>query len=353
MKRIVTQIVLLIILASLVAGCASPSLFAGPVSALAQAEASPTPEIVQAPPATDPTPTPFRPIPPTAVYLPTGTPTPTPEPTATPTATSVVDAYLSPEQYDQLPGRTNILLLGMDQRPWQKGKRYRTDTIILATLNKESDSLTLTSFPRDLYINIPGHGQDRINTAWTYGGWELLSQTFKDNFGVRPDHYVLINFTNFKQFVDGLGGLDVNVTEELSDYRDGYWTTIPKGEVYMDADTVLWYVRSRKSSNDFARNRRQQEVLLAIMQEVINIRNVPRIPELYEIYKGMVITDMSLEDMLPLVPMALKLTEPDRIDHNFIGPKQASDRITPGGAMVLVPDMEAIRKIIRKSQNAP
>jgi polyisoprenyl-teichoic acid--peptidoglycan teichoic acid transferase len=352
MNRIVTRIVLFLSLASLVAGCASPSLLSAPASVMAQAEASATPEIVLAPPDTAPTPTPFRPIPPTPVYLPTGTPTPTPEPTATPTPTSVVDAYLAPEQYEQLPGRVNILLLGMDQRPWQKGKRYRTDTIILATLNKEAGTLTLTSFPRDLFINIPGHGQDRINTAWEYGGWELLQQTFKENFGLRPDHFVLINFFNFKQFVDELEGLEVNVGQELSDYRNGYWTTIPKGPIYMDADMVLWYVRSRKTSNDFARNKRQQEVLLAIMQEVIDVKNVPRIPELYDIYKGMVITDMSLDDFLPLVPIALKLTEGDRVNSNYIGPKVVSDYITPAGAMVLLPDMDAIRRIIRKSQNS-
>lgn len=347
MKRLVTHSLLAIVLLSLVAGCASPSILGPAVPARAQEEYTATPEYIEIPPGATPTPTPFRPVPPTPAYFPTNTPTPE----ATPT--SVVDAYLAPEQIEQLPGITNILLLGTDQRPWQKGKKYRTDTIILATLNKEAGTLTLTSFPRDLFIDIPGRGQDRINTAYVYGGIDLVLQTFKQNFGIKPDHYVIINFFNFKQFVDGLGGLDVNVSQAVSDYRNGYWTTIPKGVVNMDADTVLWYVRSRKTTNDFARNKRQQEVLQAIMEEVLTLQNIARVPELYDAYKGMVTTDMGLGDILPILPMIPKIANPDNVNHLFIGPKQVSDWITPAGAMVLLPDMAAIRKIIRKSQNLP
>lgn len=347
MKHIAARSLLILILLSLVTGCASPSLLSAPVSALAQEAVTATPDYVEIPPGATPTPTPFRPIPPTPAYLPTNTPTPEPTPT------SIVDAYLAPEQMDELPGQINILLLGIDQRPWQKGKKFRTDTIILATLNKELGTLNLTSFPRDLFIDIPGHGQDRINTAYVYGGIDLLYQTFKENFGVKPDHYVLINFFNFKQFIDELEGLDVNVGEQVSDYRNGYWTTIPAGVVHMDADTVLWYVRSRKTTNDFARNKRQQEVLAAIMDEVLTLQNIARLPELYDIYKGTVTTDMTLGDLLPMLPIAARLTNQDNINRFYIGPKQVSDWITPAGAMVLVPDMSAVRRIIRKSQNLP
>jgi len=352
MNRIVTRMILLILLTSLVAGCASPTLLSKPVSVAAKSNQVATPLIVQAQPGSAPTPTPFQPIPPTPVYLPTGIPTPTFTPTPIATPTSPIDAFLAPEQYDQLPGRMNILLLGMDQRRWQKGIRYRTDTIILATFNKESGTVTLTSFPRDLFINIPGRGQDRINTAWEYGGFPLLQQTFKENFGINPDHFVLINFNNFKQFVDELEGLDVKVGQEVSDYREGYWTTIHKGMVHMDADTVLWYVRSRKTTNDFARNKRQQEVLQAILDEVLTFENVLRVPELYDIYKDMVWTDMTLGDVLPLVPLAAKIaSDTSRIKHLYIGPNIVSDWITPAGAMVLLPDLASIRKIIKKSQN--
>lgn len=351
MMRNAKRILLFLVLLSILAGCATPLVLGAPV-ALSQAEATPTPIIVQAPADATPTPTPFQPIPPTPAIYPTNTPTPTELPTATPTETSVVDAYLSEEQLDDLPGRINVLLLGADQRPWQKGKRFRTDTIILATINKEAGTLSLTSFPRDLWVNIPGHGQDRINTAYQYGGWKLLAETFKENFGIKPQHYVLINFFNFKQFVDQLQGLDVKVGQTLSDYRDGYWVSIPKGMVHMDADTVLWYVRSRKTSNDFARNKRQQEVLEALIDEVLTLENIGRLPELYDIYDEMVTTDLGLGDVLPMVPVVAKFVGGKNIESYYIGPNQVSDWITPGGAMVLLPNYQLIRKTLRKSQGA-
>jgi LCP family protein required for cell wall assembly len=341
MSQNASRLLLITLFIALLAGCAVPGFIGAPVAVLSQGV------IVTAPPDATPTPTPFRPIAPTQSYMPTETPTPAPSPTPT----SAADAFIAPEQLEALPGQINILLLGIDQRPWQKGKRFRTDTIILATLNKELGTLNLTSFPRDLWLNVPGHGQDRINTAYVYGGIDLLFQTFKENFGIKPDHYVLINFYNFKQFVDELGGLDINVSTELSDYRDGYWTTIPAGPVHMDADTVLWYVRSRKSTNDFARNKRQQEAIAAIMEEVLTLKNVAQVPQLYEIYKDMVTTDLGLSDILPMVPLVPKLADPANVNHYFISPKQVRDWITPGGAMVLVPDMDAIRRVIRRSQN--
>jgi LCP family protein required for cell wall assembly len=268
------------------------------------------------------------------------------------TPTSELDGYIESPPLDQLPGQVNILLLGSDARGWSRTKRwFRTDTIILLTLNWELGTANLLSFPRDLFLNIPGHGQDRINTAYQYGGFDLLRETFKQNFGVNVDHYVIINFENFKRFVDELGGLEVNVEMPLEDYRNGYWTSIPAGKVYMDADTVLWYARSRKTSNDFARNKRQQEVLQAIVEEVLTLNNIRRAPELYDIYKESVTTDLEFKDILPMLPLAVKLTDTSRISHYFISPKMTTSWITPAGAMVLLPNFDLIRKVIRKSQN--
>jgi LCP family protein required for cell wall assembly len=349
--RLFNKALFLLVLASLVIGC-TPAGVMGASVLVDDAAPTATPNYVSVPADATPTPTPFRPIPPTAVYYPTETPLPTATPTASPTPTSIVDEYFTADQLQQPKGQINILLLGADQRPWNTGgRRFRTDTIILATLNYELGTLNLTSFPRDLYVNIPGHGQDRINTAYQFGGWEMLRDTFKANFGVVPDHYVIINFLNFKRFVDSLGGLEVNVGQQLADYRDGYWVTVDPGVVYMDADMVLWYVRSRKTSNDFVRNRRQQEVLQAIMQEVISLENIRKVPELYEIYKDSVTTDLGLGDILPMLPLAVKLMEPDRINHYFVGPKHVNSWVTPGGAMVLLPIPDAVRNIIRKSQN--
>jgi LCP family protein required for cell wall assembly len=347
--RKITNALLILVIAGLIAGCASPMVLSAPASILqANQEASPT--YIVAPPDATPTPTPFRPIPPTPIIYPTGTPQPTSTPTVTPTSTSEVDAFLGEMSLEQVPDQMNILLLGSDARPGVK-KWFRTDTIILATLNWDLGIANLTSFPRDLWVTIPGHGEDRINTAFEYGGFDMIADTFSYNFGVRPEHYVLIDFSNFKRFVDELGGLEVNVGKKLQDYRSGYLTTIPAGKVSMDADTVLWSARSRKTTNDFERNRRQQEVLMAIIEEVLNLNNIRRAPELYEIYKDTVRTDLSLPDILPMLPLAVKLTDTSRFHNYFVGSGQVTSWITPGGAMVLLPDRAKVRKTIRKSQN--
>lgn len=302
-----------------------------------------------------PTPTPFQPIPPTPVYIPTDIPTPTPIPTPTgipPTPTldlSNIASLAEGVELSNVPNQVNILLLGADRRPRQK--KFRTDTIILATLNSELGTLNLTSFPRDLYVTIPGMGQNRINTAYFFGGIDLLYQTFRENFGIRPDYYVLIDFSQFKRFVDSLGGLDVKVGESVSDYRAGRYVTIKKGMQYMDADTVLWYVRTRKTTSDFSRNERQQEIIRAIFNRMLTLENIPKVKEFYDIYKDAVTTNMSLGDLLPIIPLAVKLVDSSRINQYYIGPRQVYNWITPEGAMVLLPDVAAIRKIIRKSQN--
>lgn len=310
-----------------------------------------SPTYVLAPPDATATPTPFQPLPPTAIYLPTNTPTLTPTPQPTPTPTRTPPPFIGgSDPVAQPPSQVNILLLGSDKRPWDPG--FRTDTIILATLNSELGTVNLTSFPRDLYITIPGWGTQRINTAYGHGGFPLLAQTFQYNFGVYPDHYVLINFSSFKQVIDGLGGLDVNVGTQVSDYRAGRWVTVEPGLVHMDADTVLWYVRTRKTTSDFARTRRQQEVLLAIFEKMLTLDAVKRAPEFYNIYKENVTTDLTLGDILPLLPLAAKVTDRSHLHHYFIGPQETYDWITYEGAMVLLPRPEAIKEVMRQALNA-
>lgn len=348
-KHSLKLLVISLILLSLCVSCASPG-FGGTSFAAFPNTSSTQIVLVQAPPGATATPTPFQPVPPTAVYYPTEvvqmvpTEAPTPVPTPYPLDPSAPVGAL------QLPAdQINILLLGSDQRPWDRA--FRTDTIILLTLNPSLGTISLTSFPRDLYINIPGYGMERINTAWGKGGFDKLAATFEHNFGVRPDHYVLINFSSFKQVIDSLGGLDVNVGQSVSDYRNGYYYTVQAGPQTMDADTVLWYVRTRKTTNDFARARRQQEILMAVFQKMLSLNALKRIPEFYAIYKDNVTTDMGLTTLVPLFPLAAQLVDTSRIHHYFIGPNQVNDWITPGGGMVLLPQQEAVMNVIRKALN--
>lgn len=351
--RMIYRLMLIIILVTTLAGCVSAGVFQSPVG-LSNPDTGSAPSYVTVPPDATSTPTPFQPLPPTAVYIPASEefPTLTPEPDLViPSQFSYGEKEPQPI-LSQPPGQLNILLLGADARPGQN--RFRTDTIILLTVNPQVGTVNLLSFPRDLYLTIPGQGSNRINTAYFYGGIELVKKTFQHNFGINPDHYVVINFSSFKRIIDSLGGLEVNVSQKLSDYRAGYFVTIPAGQVHMDADTVLWYVRSRKTSNDFARNQRQQEVLIAIFNRLISMDGIRRAPEFYTLYKDNVITDLSLADLIPMLPFAANVAaEPSRINNYFIGSGKVQSWVTPEGAMVLLPDMAKVNSMIRKSQNLP
>jgi LCP family protein required for cell wall assembly len=350
-------ILLFALLAGLLAGCIPFSAAGMPAGSPANlpvamdvATSSPAPllNLVTVPPGATATPTPFQPLAPTDVFLPTNTPLPsfTPLP---PTPTFAPASQGDKSDFRQPSGQINILLLGSDQRPG--GRIFRTDTIILATLNPELGTVNLTSFPRDLYLMLPGYGMQRINTAYEFGGIKMLFNTFQQNFGVRPDHYVLINFSSFKQVIDSLGGLDVDVAQTVSDYRDGRWYTVQAGMVHMNADDALWYVRTRKTTNDFARTRRQQEVLHAIFNKMLSINAIKRVPELYGIYHSSVTTDLGFTDIVRLLPFAARLTDTSQIHNFYIGPGQVYDWITPDGGMVLLPRPDAIQAVLRKSLN--
>jgi anionic cell wall polymer biosynthesis LytR-Cps2A-Psr (LCP) family protein len=117
----------------------------------------------------------------------------------------------------------------------------------------------------------------------------------------------------------------------------------------MNADMVLWYVRSRKTSNDFARNRRQQEVLQALVNKFLSMDAIKRAPEFYAAYKSSVKTDLSLVDMLPFVPLATQLGDSKRVQNYFVGSGKVTPYVTPGGAQVLLPQKDKIMRLLRKA----
>lgn len=254
---------------------------------------------------------------------------------------------------EQPSGQINILLLGSDQRPDDGG--FRTDTIILVTLNTVLGTANITTFPRDLYVYIPGYTVQRINTAFAFGDFQSLALTMEYNFGVHPDHYVLINFWSFVDFVDSLGGITVDVERPLTDHRDGYgdYYTIPAGSIHMDGQTVLWYVRARYTTSDFDRGRRQEEVLVAIGKQLLSLNALTRVPDLYNIYRDNVTTDLSLDVVVSLLPLAAKLSDTSRIHRFAIGPQQVYDWVNYSGAMVLVPIRERVLEVMHQALNSP
>jgi len=239
----------------------------------------------------------------------------------------------------------NILILGSDQRPNDVG--FRTDVIMLLSVNTESNKANLISFPRDLYVYQPGYRMDRINSALSRGGIELSYLTLEYNFGIQADHYILINFNGFGKIIDSLGGIEVHVARSLSDQRDGFGIfTLDSGIVEMDAETALWYVRSRGTSDDFDRNHRQQEILSALFFEAFSFNIFRNASNIFQAYKDTIETDMGIGDLLQLLPLASQIYTGENIGMFLIGPNETVPWITSSNAQVLLPDSENLQAVL-------
>ena len=285
----------------------------------------------------NPTPTPFQPEQ-GGVAVNPGTETGNTDP-----APTVDNTLEKPE------GQINILLLGSDVRPDDGG--FRTDVTLWVSLNPQDGFVSIISFPRDLYVNIPGWGYQRINTAFQYGGFDLLAETFESNFGIRPDYYVMVDFEGFKAVINNLGGIDVQTTQNLTDTcgtwinASGYCSVGP-GLVHMNGDVALWYARSRHSTNDIDRTRRAQEVVEAIFDRLMSLDVILKAPDLYNAYITYVQTDIGLGEVLNLLPFASTISANRDIRNYVIGYDYVYDWYTAAGAQVLMPDTGAIQQLL-------
>ncbi|NIN00083.1 MAG: hypothetical protein GTO24_19025 [candidate division Zixibacteria bacterium] len=241
----------------------------------------------------------------------------------------------------------NIIILGSDYRPDRSGSR--SDTIIVLSLDPGAGTATMISIPRDLYVYLPGWRVDRINTADPRGGVEMVKNTILYNLGIEIDYWVRVYFSGFITAVDLLGGIYVYVGSYLEDQCGStIYTTFSPGLYQMDGYTALCYVRMRKFSSDFDRLRRQQEVVKALFNRVLNLDGLSRVPQLYDQFDSLVQSDMKLEDILPLVPLAATLaSDPSRLHTFSIGSTMVSSwRVPYSGAAVLLPNWEAIQDML-------
>lgn len=239
-------------------------------------------------------------------------------------------------------GTVNFILLGSDEAEHRYG--HRTDTIALVLLNPDTEQAILISIPRDLYVYIPGWRVDRINTADLFGGWEMVSQTILYNFGVELDYWAEVNFSGFETAVNTLGGIEVEVTRNLADECGGVNYNYSPGTYQMDGATALCYVRMRKTTSDFDRLRRQQEVMQAVFRRVLTLNGLTRIPQLYGDFKDHYDGNIGVGAVLPLVPLATDIASGNAniqrysIDLSMVTPY----RVPSTGAAVLLPNRETI-----------
>jgi LCP family protein required for cell wall assembly len=222
----------------------------------------------------------------------------------------------------QGPARTNILLMGVDLRPDERraGLPGRTDVIMVLSVVPGDRRVALLSLPRDLAVAVPGVGDTKINTAYTYGetrqaggGPALAKRVVADLIGQRIDHYAVVDFSGFERLVDLLDGVTVDVPRQLVDDAyptDDYRTrrlVIPAGAQHMDGATALAYVRSRHADSDFGRMQRQQQVLLALRERALRWPVLLRAPQLAQEALGAVRTDLGPAELLALAKVAQQL----------------------------------------------
>lgn len=205
----------------------------------------------------------------------------------------------------------NVLLVGQDRRPGEG--RQRSDSMILVTFNTARNTITLTSFMRDQYVQIPGRLNDKLNAAYAYGGFKLLNETLKVNFGVFVDHNVEVDFTGFTTLIDLLGGVEITLTQAEADYMNiGTDYNLTAGTHYLTGAQALTYSRNR-SDTDYRRAERQRTVLLSLISRYKNKPATEMLSILQEMLP-MLTTDMSNSEILSLAGELLPMLSSARFD---------------------------------------
>lgn len=296
-------------------------------------------------------------IPDTIMVEPTVTPYHAPiihltQPTQPPSAPSP-----SPSKSETL----SVLLLGTDRRG-PEGGTNNTDTLMLAQFDPGTHRIAVLSIPRDLYVDIPGHGSGRINTAYALGlndgngGLVLARETVSDTLGIPVQHAVLVDFQACVAIIDTIGGVDIEVPYDIYDatYPDqgtGYDPFyISAGEHHLGGDTALKYARTRATSaGDFDRAARQRQLILAIRDRVLSLELMPTLvaqsPQLWAQFKDSFETDLTLSEIVDLMVTASRVPA-DQIVMAGIDQTYTRPYTTPGGAQVLLPDEVRIRALV-------
>lgn len=195
---------------------------------------------------------------------------------------------------------TNVLLVGQDSR---QGRRERSDTMILVTINSEKNTIVLTSFMRDMYVMIPGYFKEKINAAYMLGGMDLLNATLYENFGVVVDHNVEVSFKQFTKIIDYLGGIDMELTAKEADFINNAVKVskadrLVEGMNHLNGDRALVYARYRKdATGDFGRTERQRKTINAVIEKYKDSDLTTMIGMVNKLM-GMITTNMTKTEIL-------------------------------------------------------
>ncbi|MFL5735649.1 MAG: LCP family protein [Chloroflexia bacterium] len=284
------------------------------------------------------------PLPPTPSSAHVAAPT---QPLAVGSAATSTPAPTADALADLPAGRTFILVMGTDRRENDKDHWPRSDTMILISLDTVSRTVRALSLPRDLVVDVPDYGPNKLNSAYLFGeyyqepggGKALALRTVSQFFNVPIDYYATINFEGFRKLVDRVGGVDINVPYAIDDYHypsddegDPFGVLhvhFDAGFQHMNGKTALRYARTRHADNDFMRNRRQLQVIMAVRKSAMTLDLIPALPDLLDQLAGTVETNIPFDKQVAFAHFAYQLKPSDvitsTIDSEMIIPSTLPD----------------------------
>lgn len=248
--------------------------------------------------------------------------------------------------YFLAPLRTNLLVLGIDRTP-DGSAVGRSDTIILMSVIPLKPDVNMLSIPRDLWVNIPGVGENRINTAHFFAeaaqpgsGPEAAVQTVEQNFGVKVPYYVRIRFDTFLRVIDAFGGVTVDLPTDMAG--------LPAGRHHLNGEQALAFVRDRQGADDFFRMSHGQLLVRALIRQSLTPETWQRFPDIAQAVIETVDTNLPFWQLPRLGLAVLRAGMFDGINSQTIQREMTVPTVTSGGAQVLLPQWDAIRPLVQE-----
>ncbi|MBP2649530.1 MAG: cell envelope-related transcriptional attenuator [Firmicutes bacterium] len=207
---------------------------------------------------------------------------------------------------NSMKDKINILVLGVDEREDDVG---RSDTAFVVTIDTTNKKVTMLSIPRDSRVKIAGHGWDKFNHAYAFGGSKLSKSTVENLLGISIDYTAVVSFNGFMRMIDAIGGVNIDVEKRMYyadpyDDNGGLCIDLQPGVQRMNGRTAIEYVRYRDEAGDIGRVSRQQKFLKALVQEFTKPQIITKLPELIKSFASAVKTDMPTREMVKLIPIA-------------------------------------------------
>lgn len=266
------------------------------------------------------------------------------------------NAYIADSELLHADYLKNILLIGVDAREGEDAEKTRSDTMMLVTIDTRNNQIKLTSFLRDMYLEIPGYREDKLNAAQSRGGTQLLVDTLEYNFKIRIDNYMFVSFEMFTTIIDKLGGIDVEITEKEAKYINSkdhmaledvyaFPEKLSGGMQHFTGAQALWYSRIRYLDSDFMRTARQRKVISALVKKATQ-QSPAELFELVGEVMPLVRTDLTEDEIMNLGLHALSYLQ-YAIVQQQIPAQDAYKSGTRRSQSVLLPDMEKNRSVLK------